>query len=187
MTWNIEGFSRNAFNLLDILLQEDPSCIFISEPWLHLADAPLALKPFLPQYCYYLNSEDRHDPLLSLSKSRAHGGTLAIWKKELDAYVSVIEPTSSRVLSLVLDKPGYKPSIHITVYLSTSGRDADFMKDLAQLQDTIDYANEKYPDSSLFIRGDANASPIPRSNNQRDELFKYFIYENKKITHNIQK
>ena len=134
LTWNIEGFSRNAFNLLQILQKEDPSFVFISEPWLHLADAPLALQHFLPQYNFFLNSEDRHDPLLSLAKSRAHGGTLVIWKKEIDAYITVVEPSSSHVLALVLDRPGYKTSAHITIYLSTSGKDADFMKDITVLQ-----------------------------------------------------
>ena len=175
LTWNIEGFSRNSFNLLQLLLQEDISCLFISEPWLHLADAPLALKQYLPNYNYFLNSEDRHDSLLSLAKSRAHGGTLALWKAELDAYITILEPSSSHVLALVLDRPGYAISTHITVHLSTSGRDADFMRDLAHLQDTIDHVNEKYPESLIFIRGDANASFLPRTNNQRDELFKYFI------------
>ena len=179
LTWNIEGFSRNAFNLLQLLQQEDISLIFISEPWLHLADAPLALKQFLPMYKYFLNSEDRHDSLLSLAKSRAHGGTLALWKNELDAYITILEPSSSHVLALVLDRPGYRTSVHITVYLSTSGKDSDFMRDLANLQDTIDHVNEKYPGNILYIRGDANASIIPRANNQRDEVFKYFITENK--------
>ena len=185
LTWNIEGFSRNSFNLLKILSQEDPSCIFISEPWLYLADAPLALQQFLPQYCYFLNSEDRHDPLLSLTKSRAHGGTLAIWKKELDAYISILEPSSSHVLALVLDKPGYKVSIHITVYLTTCGRDPDFFKDLVHLQDTLDYVNEKYPEASIYIRGDANAATTPRNNNKRDEVFKFFITENRLFPINI--
>ena len=179
LTWNIEGFSRNAFNLLQLLHQEDISFIFISEPWLHLADAPLALEQYLPQYNYFLNSEDRHDSLLSLTQSRAHGGTLAIWKKEIDAYITVLEPTSSHVLALILDRPGYRISAHITVYLSTAGRDADFMRDLANLQDTIDEINEKHPGALIFVRGDANASYLPRKSNRRDELLRFFITENK--------
>ena len=53
------------------------------------------------------------------------------------------------------------------------------MKDLVLLQETIDIVGEKYPESSVFVRGDANASVIPRSNNKRDELFNYFVLENK--------
>ena len=177
LTWNIEGISRNRFNLLQIAKDQDLSFIFIAEPWLHLPDAPLVLQDFCHHYSYYLNSEDRHDPLLSMMKSRAHGGTLAMWKKDLDAYVSVIEPSSSRVLALVLDKPGVKTTAHITVYLSTAGRDTEFIKDLVDLQTTIDKVAEKHPEAEVYVRGDVNASLDQR--NRRDELFKYFVEENK--------
>ena len=53
------------------------------------------------------------------------------------------------------------------------------MRDLALLQDTIDTVSENYPDSIIFVRGDANACIKPRKGNKRDELFKYFIEENK--------
>ena len=74
--------------------------------------------------------------------------------------------------------PGYQTSIHITVYLSTAGRDAEFMKDLVVLQNTIDHLGDKFPDSLIFVRGDANASLIQRGN-KRDDLFRYFVEENK--------
>ena len=137
LTWNIEGFSRNLFNLLQILQDDDPSLMFIAEPWLHLPDAPLTLKEYSHQYSYFLNSEDRHDCLLSLTKSRAHGGTLAIWKRDLDAYITVLEPSSSRILALVLEKPGFQTNIHITVYLPTAGKDAQLQKELALLSSSL--------------------------------------------------
>ena len=179
LSWNIEGCSRNVFNLMKILKDEDPSLIFISEPWMHLSDAPLILNEFKHQYSYYLNSEDRHDPLLSLSRSRAYGGTLALWKKELDAYITVLEPPSSHILPLLLEKPGYQKTIHITIYLPTAGKEVEFMKELSALQNTIDKLCDDYPDSLIFIRGDANASLFPRDNNKRDALFMYFMDENK--------
>ena len=182
LTWNIEGISRNRFNLAKIIDDEAPSLIFIAEPWLHLADAPLTLKEFSHQYNHYLNSEDLHDNLLSLSKSRAHGGTLALWKKELDPYISIQDPVSSRILVLVLDKPGFQTSIHITIYLPTAGKDSDFIKELSTLQNITDNLNDAYPDSVTFIRGDANASSVPRDNNKRDALFKYFLEENKLLS-----
>ena len=178
LTWNISGFKRNKFNLQSIIEDEDPSLIFISEPWLHLSDSAMATDNLDIQYNSYLNSEDRHDDLLSLHKSRAHGGTLTLWKKELDPYVTLMEPASSRILVLVLDVPGYQITIHINIYLSTAGKDSAFMEDLALLEDTIDQMNEKYPDSLLFIRGDANSSPTPRPNNKRDDLLAYFLTAN---------
>ena len=38
---------------------------------------------------------------------------------------------------------------------------------------------EKYPDSVVFLRGDANASVTPRKGNKRDDLLAYFMDENK--------
>ena len=101
-----------------------------------------------------------------------------MWKKHLDPYISVLDPVSSHVLALSYVKPGLQTSIHITVYLSTAGKDNDFMKDLANLQATIDNIVEKYPDSLLFVRGDANACFPARNQNKRDELFQYFVDEN---------
>ena len=116
-----------------------------------------------------------HDELLSLLKTRAHGGTLALWRKELDLFVRILDPPSSRILALVLDKPEYQVSIHVTIYLSTAGKDPEFMEDLTLLSDTIDDIQEKHPDCILYIRGDANASYIPRpSQTKCDSLLKHF-------------
>ena len=182
LTWNCEGLSRNKYNLYNIIEEEDPSFIFISEPWLHLCDAPLALDQISTKYRYYLNSEDRHNDLLSLCSSRAHGGTITLWKHELDPHITVLEPVSSRILAVVLDKPGIQVSIHINVYLSTAGKESDFVQDLALLEDTIDDATEKYPHSVIHIRGDANAAPVPRARNQRDLLFQHFLSNNSLVS-----
>ena len=85
---------------------------------------------------------------------------MVLWNKEYDPYVTILDPPSSRILPLVLDKPGYQVSIHITIYLTTSGRDPEFIRDLAMLEDTIDMVTEKFPNSVVYIRGDANASPV---------------------------
>ena len=178
LSWNIEGILRNIFNLKHLVQTELPSLIFLSEPWLHLSDSPLALDLLAHHYNYFLNSEDRHDDLLSLKKSRAHGGTLSLWDKDLDPYITILEPRSSRILALVLDKPGYQISIHLNIYLHTAGKEANFLEDLAQLEDILDEVSEKYPDSITYIRGDANSSPVPRTLNKRDFLFKHFLETN---------
>ena len=137
LSWNIEGILRNIFNLKHLVQTELPSLIFLSEPWLHLSDGPLALDHLAHHYNYFLNSEDRHDDLLSLKKSRAHGGTLSLWDKDLDPYITILEPRSSRILALVLDKPGYQISIHLNIYLHTAGKEANFLEDLALLEDIL--------------------------------------------------
>ena len=178
LTWNCEGLFRNKYNLHKLVQDNDPELIFLSEPWLHLADAPLAMDQLETCYKFYLNSEDRHDDLLSLQKSRAHGGTMTLWKTDLDPYISIIEPSSSRVLAMVLDKPGHQTSIHINIYLHTAGKDPEFLQDLAILEETIDDAMDKYSDAVVYIRGDANASLPSREKNLRDKLFDHFLQNN---------
>ena len=80
---------------------------------------------------------------------------------------------------MILDKPGYQVSIHVKIYLHTAGKEAEFMEDLSLLENTIEEMFEKYPDSVLYIRGDANSSPIPRKSNKRDLLFRHFLETNK--------
>ena len=52
------------------------------------------------------------------------------------------------------------------------------MKELSNLQNFIDEVGEAYPDSIIFVRGDANASVIARDNNKRDILFNCLIEDN---------
>ena len=103
---------------------------------------------------------------------------MALWKQSLDPFVSILEPVSSRILVLVLDMPGYQVSIHVTIYLSTSGRDPEFIEDLSLLENTIDELGERYPDALIYVRGDANASIPTRPGNKRDDLFQHFCSEN---------
>ena len=103
---------------------------------------------------------------------------MALWHNDLDPYVTVLDPSSSRILALVLDKPGYQVSVHITIYLATAGKDPEFIGDLAELEDTIDIISEKYPNSIVYVRGDANSSPSIRPSNKRDELLVFFINNN---------
>ena len=103
---------------------------------------------------------------------------MAFWLRSLDPYISVLEPTSSRILAIVLDMPGYQVSAHIAIYLPTAGKDSEFVEELAILEATIDHIHEKYPSCCLYIRGDANSSPIPRQNCKRDNLLSFFMSHN---------
>ena len=66
-TWNIEGISRNKYNLFNLSMSEKPSVMFLAEPWLHLCDAPLATSLMSSSYCHFLNSEDGQTRLPALS------------------------------------------------------------------------------------------------------------------------
>ena len=76
---------------------------------------------------------------------------------------------------MVLNIPGHPLSIHICLYLPTSGRNTEYLEELARLEKTIDDLDSQYPDATIYLRGDANASMIARPGSKRDELFKYFF------------
>ena len=130
------------------------------------------------QYKMFLNSDDLYDLDLPLLQTRAHGGTLTLWKDELDSFITVLPTFSSRITPIVLDCPGYQTTVHINIYLPTAGRDSDFIEALATLQATIDDANEKYPTALVYLKGDANAACPPRFNNKRDAIFQQFCEDN---------
>ena len=178
MTWNIEGYSRSSLEIRQIVDSYTPSLLFISEPWLFLSDLKVATQLLTPQYKMFLNSDDLYNPDLPLLKSRAHGGTLTLWKAELDPYITILPTQTSRILPILLDYPGYQQTIHVNIYLPTSGRESDFIESLASLQATIDHANESYPSALIYVKGDANACSSPRPNNKRDLVFHQFIQDN---------
>ena len=44
---------------------------------------------FKGEYNCELNSEDKHDVEIALLKSKAVGGTMAMWRKTLDKFITV--------------------------------------------------------------------------------------------------
>ena len=172
LSWNIEGAKRGSHNLAHFADTHQPSLIFLSEPQLFQCDATLALSPLLPTYCHHLNSEDTFYPELALDKRHAHGGTLALWHFSLDPFITILPTTSSAVLPLLLSIPGISPSIHVGIYLPTSGRDEYFVVALSSLIAVLESVQEEYHGLPVYVRGYANVNP---SNLGRSHLFSNFI------------
>ena len=126
----------------------------------------------------FLNSDDLYEPDLPLLKNRAHGGTLTLWKSELDPFITILPSETSRISAIVLDMPGQQTTVHINIYLPTSGKEAEFIASLGTLQAVIDDAKEAHPTAHIYVKGDANASPVPRPNNKRDQVFRAFLESN---------
>ena len=146
--------------------------MLLSEPQLYKCDASLALAPLLPSHCYHLNSEDEYHPELALDRRQAHGGTLAIWHSALDPFISILPTTSPAVLPLLLSIPGLSPSIHVGIYLPTSGRDEHFVVALAALTAVMETILDDHHGLPVYVRGDANVNP---SNLLRVQLFSNFL------------
>ena len=117
------------------------------------------LKTFSGKYSAHLNSEDLHAPELALDCSRAKGGTLAMWRSDLDPYINIHPTNSSSVLALILDIPNLQTSIHVAIYLPTSGKESEFLNELSNLDTCLLELQDDFPSSPIFIRGDGNCNP----------------------------
>ena len=172
LSWNIEGAKRGAYNLAHFAEIHHPALMFLSEPQLFHCDVSQALAPLLPTYCIHLNSEDTYYPELALDRRQAHGRTLALWHSALDPFITILPTTSSAVLPLLLSIPGLSPSVHVGIYLPTSGRNEDFVVALSALTAVLDSVLEDHHEVPVYVRGDANANP---SNLARVQLFSNIV------------
>ena len=77
---------------------------------------------------------------------------MIMWKKEHDPYVTIPSVSSSSYLSLIFAPPDVQPTIHIVVYLPTSGRESEFVEEMANLDSCITALIDDNPGASVFIR-----------------------------------
>ena len=97
MTWNIEGFKRNHLNLKLFCDSETPDLVFLSEPQIFQCDIALFSRSFSGKY-----SEESNNPELALDNSKAYGGTLVMWKSELDPFITPLPTSSPAFLPILL-------------------------------------------------------------------------------------
>ena len=97
-----------------------------------------------------------------------------MWRKELDPYIAVHATTTPSVLPIIFQPPGMARSVHITIYLPTSGLESEFIDALAELSNMVDDLEEKFPEALFFIRGDSNVNP---NNSDRVPVFELFLLD----------
>ena len=98
-----------------------------------------------------------------------------MWKSELSPYIKIIPTPTSSVLALVLDIPNYEKSIHVGIYLPTSGKETEYLEELSNLEICIHELRELYPSYPIFIRGDANAN---FNHKPRNNIFNHYVDKN---------
>ena len=74
-------------NLLSFVNDFSPAFIFLAEPQIFQCDVAASFTMFQHKYSFHLNSEDLLCPDLPMVSRRANGGTMALWKSELDPYI----------------------------------------------------------------------------------------------------
>ena len=171
LSWNCEGLKRNLFNLKNFTDLYKPHLVFLSEPQIYQSDLPAIIKYFRGEYSFTLNSEDVHYPELCLTSSKAKGGTMVMWRKDLDPYITICNPDNASFLPIVLEIPGWIPMIHLAAYLPTAGKDSEYLADLGSMADSIRELQDRIPSAPVFIRGDCNSS---KSNSSRHTVFEGF-------------
>ena len=107
-----------------------------------------------------------------MDRRKAWGGTLALWRREIDPFITPLETPSPSVLPLLLQIPGLSSSIHIGLYLPTWGRDSEFIEALASLESIVLFAIENFKDMPIYLKGDCN---VNSSNVKRAKLFHNFL------------
>ena len=174
LTWNIEGLGRNILNLKHFIDRHQPDLVFLSEPQIFANDLDLVMSPLSGCYNASLNSADKFDPELPLLKSRASGGTLALWKVQHDPHITIFPASSAAFLPVIFNPPDSPLSIHIAVYLPTLGLESRFLEELSNLSVSIMELIEAHPGAPVYLRGDFNAS---FSNFKRTDLLDHFCSE----------
>ena len=104
---------------------------------------------------------------------------MIMWRSKLDPYIKVLPTTSSSFLPILLSVPGLAPSAHIAVYLPTSGKEAEFVSALANLEVCLDHISQEYS-CPVYLRGDFNVNP---NNVTRAALFQHFCTKHKIHNH----
>ena len=158
LTWNIEGWKRNCFNLKNFTDNFSPDIIFLSEPQCYQCDIQPLYEHFHSSFSFSLNSDDVLCPDLPLDTRKAVGGTMIMWRSKLDPYIKVLPTSSSSSLPILLAIPGLCTTAHIAVYLPTSGKESEFITALAALDDILTMVKEEYA-CPIYIRGDCNVNP----------------------------
>ena len=84
----------------------------------------------------------------------------------------MINTKNTAFLPIILNMPGLRVSIHVSIYLPTHGKDSEFVADLADLRNCLDDLVEQFTDPVIYIRGDSN---VNAKNKLRNSLLKQLI------------
>ena len=110
------------------------------------------------EYTSALSSDDLFHSDLPMKQKRAKGGTMIMWKNKLLSFIRRPSSPSSCILPILFSPPNATPTIHISVYLPTPGRDNDFMEELSILTQFLSDLNNTYPGFPIYVRVDMNSN-----------------------------
>ena len=172
LTWNCEGLKRNSFSLKYFVDAHSPDFVFLNETQVFKFDAKEVTDLFMGEYCHALNTDDMHDPELGLYRNKSHGGTMILWKRSFNKFITVLPTETASFLPILFHPPSSKCSLHISLYLPTSGKESEFLEEITQLKIFLENILETQPLLLVFIRGDSNVNV---NNKERAKIFENFL------------
>ena len=149
-----------------------PDFIFLNEVLTFQFEAKAATDLFHGEYDYLLNSDDTFDKELPFMKNRSHGGTMILWRRSLSEFISALPTPSASFAALLFHPPGAPASLHVSLYLPTSGKESEFITEITNLRVFLEDHLIKDPDLEIYIRGDSNVNPNHAARSKILENFK---------------
>ena len=97
---------------------------------------------------------------------------MVLWRRSLDRYISVLPSSTSSFLPIMFNHPCGPTTVHVALYLPTSGREYQFVEEISKLRIFLENHLEAHPDHLIYIRGDSN---VNSNHTDRMRIFKDFM------------
>ena len=116
-------------------------------------------------------------------RTKAIGGTMVLWKHSIDKYISLYRTPSTSFLPIIYNPPECPVSIHIALYMPTSGKETEFIEQIVPLSNCLNELKQQCEDCLIYLRGDGNVNP---NNIERTRIFNSFVSNHNLVQSNIQ-
>ena len=137
---------------------DKPDLIFLNEVQTFKFEMDRVMEVLGKDYCCEYNTEDKYDAEICLTKNKAKGGTMIIWKQSWQQYITILESETPSFLPILFHPPDSPESIHVSLYLPTSGKEPEFIEELNKLSKFLEETSEKHPNAKIYLRGDSNVN-----------------------------
>ena len=95
-----------------------------------------------------------------------------MWNKKLSQFVTKLSSPCPSLTAILFSPPCSIPSVHISLYLPTAGKDDEFSEECLKIHFCLLEIREKYPNCPMFLRGDTNCNP---KNKKRCEILNKIV------------
>ena len=180
-TFNVENIRTNHIYINDLL--KTSQLLFLQEHWLYAYQKGYIDSQF-PEYNNTTKCCDEYNQQPMAYRHRGHGGVLALWHKDIDQYLEVLDCHSERVLAIRLKRVIRDKSIVVICTYMPAGNSKTDINLYQEILDIVHELISKYSCTADIIwLGDLNGSflrPVPH---KRDILLRNFCQETDLISH----